>query len=101
MTQEVRKIYYEWDIESYDEYGDIIDHDFSEKFPGIPDDENCSLVLVRNEYVGPSGPDFEMIADLDHRTWAYVEDCKLPTEFCDGAKVPQKFHKQIAAWTGK
>lgn len=96
----VRKIFYEWDIESYDKHGDIIDHDFSDDFPGLPDDENQSLVLVRNEYVGPSGPDFEQVADLDHRAWAYVEGGKLPPEFCDGYKVPQRFHKRINGWGG-
>lgn len=39
--------------------------------------------------------------DAKGRAWAYLEDGKLPTHFsdaygCDVAKVPEKFHKEVA-----
>jgi hypothetical protein len=41
------------------------------------------LVLVRDE-----GNDFDGVTA---RSWAYVENNKMPTEFDDGIKVPKRF----------
>ena len=32
------------------------------------------------------------------RDYAYVEDGKLPTHFPHGRKIPQRFHKELAAY---
>ena len=91
-----RRTAYEWDLESYDEYGDIIDHYFHEKCPteSLPEDGSTKLVLVKSEAVGY--PDDEYSYDIDHRTWAYVDaDGQLPEFFCDGSKVPQRLRKEF------
>lgn len=86
-------INYQWDYESVDEYGDIINHNHADKLAdfGMEDITN-SLVLVcdiGNEQDG-----------LQERSWAYVVDYTLPEYFSDAAglhtrKVPAKFHKEI------
>jgi hypothetical protein len=94
MTRQTR-IEYEWDIETYDEHGDIIDHDHSDRCPGQP--RVGKLVLVRNVFEGEREY-FEDTADLKDRAWAYVGiDGKLPATFDDGEKVPKRFHKELAA----
>lgn len=95
MSQMVTRVVYEWDHESVDDYGDIIDHDFSDAFPGFPTEDNVELVLVRNEFRGLSGKDFNDSCDLDHRSWAYVKDGVLPETFDDGTPVPKKFFKHF------
>ena len=100
----VTRIEYEWDYESVDEHGDIIDHNFFDECPGIPIEPNVELVLVRNELKGWCD-DFQQTCDLKHRAWAYVKDGKLPYEFDDGYRVPRQFHrdltKAIAEQTGE
>ena len=91
--REVTDTYYEWDVESYDEYGDIIDHNHADKVPTTPLQYNEKLVLVRNVGIGIAGePD---TFDLSERACAYVEGGKLPAEFDDGSVVPKRFHKEI------
>lgn len=101
---------YEWDIEVVDqETGDILEHHFSDKCPGIPSEPNCHLVLVKNVFrpideelaarikkqFGPNHPIPEM--DLHNREWAYVENGKLPAEFDGGSKVPVRFIRELEA----
>lgn len=89
-------INYEWDVEDTNIYGDVIDHNhrdaLSDYHPSDfdlmeeEDARSCSLVLVRDDDNG--------------RSWAYVEDGKLPTHFSDAygndiAKVPQRFHQEL------
>lgn len=95
FDRQVTRLVYEWDYESTDEHGDILDHMFFDDCPGLPDDDNIELVLVRNELKGYPD-DFENSCDLDHRAWAYVKDGKLPEEFDDGYRIPQRFHKELA-----
>jgi hypothetical protein len=92
-AREVTRTEYEWDHESYDEFGDIIDHDFSDKYPGIPTEDNVELVLVKNVARGLAGEEYSFM--LDDRAWAYVVDGALPEQFTDGSKVPVRFHKMI------
>jgi hypothetical protein len=92
----VQRVSYEWDYESVDEYGDILDHDFRDECPGLPTESNVELVLVRNVFTGLSGDDFNMSADLEHRSWAYVVNGQLPEEFDDGERVPKKLHADFA-----
>lgn len=93
-------IIYEWDFETMNEHGDIIDHDFNEKLSqynkGNSDTEG--LVLVREEQKKNGGL-------LGAKMWAYVEKDKLPTTFTDamgldtGIKVPIRFHKELRTYT--
>ena len=93
---------YEWDCETVcKEYGDILDHSHSDECLGLPDYETEKefdrLVLVKNVYRN---------WDLAERTWAYVEDGKLPEYFSNSSyqeesKVPQRFHKELARVTKK
>tara|TARA_R110000822_G_C14886683_1_gene447233 strand:+ start:110 stop:424 length:315 start_codon:yes stop_codon:yes gene_type:complete len=88
---------YEWDFETVcKKYGDILDHNHSDKLLGLPthdtETEFDRLVLVKNIYRN---------WDLAEQTWAYVEDGKLPEYFSDAwqredSKVPQRFHKKLA-----
>lgn len=88
----VIEISYEWDVETVDEHGDIIDHQHSDTLEDLlPLEENQELVLVRDRYVGH---------DLVSRQWAYVSDGELPEYFSysdgnHGTKVPQKFHREL------
>ena len=84
---------YEWDRETVDEHGDILDHDHRDTLsdfidPMRPDER---LVLVRDMFC-----EFDGLVD---RGWAYVEDGKLPTRFDDGCvethAVPKRFHKEL------
>jgi len=85
------KFAYEWDIETVDEHGDILDHDHSATCPAHELAHNERLVLVR-DVIGPEG--------VDDRTWAYVTGGKLPTFFSDAwqthtREVPKKFHNEL------
>lgn len=86
------KVQYEWDRETVDSHGDIVDHNHSEKLAHIIEDKGA-LVLVRDEYTEENG--------VEHREWAYVEGGKLPENFEDafgkkGSRVPQRYHKELA-----
>jgi len=88
--------FYEWDIETVDlsdglplhsAYADILDHCHSDDCPGIPEEHDQRLCLVRDH-------------DFDVRSWAYVMDGKLEAWFRDAygarvAKVPQRFHREL------
>jgi hypothetical protein len=89
----VRVVDYEWDLESLDEYGDIIDHRHSDTFPGVPTEDNIALVLIRDVGVGISGEEHSFT--LDDRAWAYVVDGKLPAQFDNGVNVPKRFFKEM------
>ena len=105
--REVTQTLYEWDIESTDEYGDVVDHDHHDKCPGliarnraaIQSDGSAELVLIRDVGLGLAGDPNSFM--LDHRAWAYVKDCKLPETFDDGHPVPKRFHKELERANGK
>ena len=108
------KVAYEWDVETFDVHGDIIDHNHADKlsepqlrhwfeFP-LADGLENRIVLVRDAH------------DSNHsglcqfsRTWAYPENTdengwQMPAEFDDGSAVPQRFAKEFArnrAWCMK
>ncbi len=86
----VRRVSYEWDYETVDEYGDVQDHDHRDVCPGLPTEPNVELVLIRDVHEGLSGDEFNMSADLIERSWAYVVNGKLPEEFDSGERVPKK-----------
>ncbi len=88
---------YEWDFESFDEYGDIVDHDFHDNFPGLPTEEGVNLVLVRD--VGEGYNSDPLSFHMVDRTWAYVVDGKLPTGFDDGTPIPKRFYKHVPKGT--
>lgn len=82
------KIIYEWDVEEYDEDGEILDHNFYKECPSVPTEPNKSLVLIR-----------DVVHEFDgviQRNWAYVTNGKLP-EFFDNTfiKIPNKYHKEL------
>jgi hypothetical protein len=89
-------VYYEWDIEEVDEHGDIQDHDFRDRLkdfgvtPTIG--ERYHLVLVRN-----TGDEYEGVV---YREWAYAiksgDRWVLPEWFDGGARVPKRFHEELA-----
>ena len=95
MSRVVTRVHYEWDIESVDDYGDIIDHDFNDKCPGLPREANERLVLVRNVAEGLSD-EWDASAHIVDRSWAYVEDGALPERFDDGTPVPVRFFTELA-----
>lgn len=82
------KATYEWDIETTDEHGDIIDHNHADELKDYTERElkSGNLVLVRDD-------DYS-------RGWADVEKGKLPEYVTDAygrniVKVPQKFHNEL------
>jgi hypothetical protein len=95
-------IIYEWDLETFDEDGDIVDHSFADKLTGhkLSDiDEHTRLVLVRDTC--------DKVGSVELREWAYAYQHEgkwvLPGRFqdaldADGAVVPGKFHLEIERW---
>ena len=86
------KINYEWDVETVDEFGDIQDHDHSETLRDyhLEVEAPNRLVLVRDSYTDYG---------LD-RSWAYVEDGKLPSHFEDAygqkiRRIPKRFQFEM------
>ena len=84
---------YEWDVETLDEFGDIEDHNHSEKLRPYHLDLEPSqrLVLVCDHWEG----------GWMYRSWAYVVDGELPEHLVDAydteiRRVPQRFHKELA-----
>ena len=89
-------VVYEWDRETIDEHGDIVDHNHADKLSDIINDEGV-LVLVRDECCPESG-------SVEDRQWAYVSNGKLPEYFAyagiDGpeytqVRVPKRFHQEL------
>lgn len=91
---------YEWDVEVYtdDEYQDIEDHLFQSDYAGCvkemqaetPEGMKKRVVLVRDDDSRNGG-----------RSWAYMENGKLPEYFEDAygvktAKVPKRFHQEVS-----
>ena len=89
---------YEWDFESLNEYGDIIDHSHHDGLKGVEcgvvDDEN-PLCLVKDNVSWNHDGSF---GGCEDRAWAYVKNKELPKEFTDGTKVPQKYIKEFEKW---
>jgi hypothetical protein len=89
-------ISYEWDYETVDEFGDILDHNHADKLSQFTDqDKTDSLVLVRDE-----GNENEGVVN---RSWAYVKEGKLPEYFkdaagCEVSKVPKRFHLELKSY---
>lgn len=97
----MKKIVYEWVIETKDEHGDIQDVNHSETFPGFPQ-EGTDVGVVR-DVVDETG--------VIDRSWAYIEngvlqshfqvhdydeknDCMVPVNI---AAVPMRFHRELKA----
>ncbi len=94
------RINYEWDIETTDVHGDIVDHDHDSSIRSLMDRhtlaEGESIVLVVSW-----GDESTGIID---REWAYAVagvagGWTLPVEFDGGHKVPKKFHAQLGAYS--
>jgi len=98
-------VYYEWDVEEIDENDDIQDHyhcdsyasakAINEAVPAEGTSMTSCIVLVRDDDNTRTGC----------RSWAYLEDGKLPEYFEDAhgveiAKVPKRFHAEIAKHDG-
>jgi len=83
------KVNYDWDVESYEECGDIEDHHFYTRLSDIrgPIAINENLVLVRDIWCEDG--------DLLDRAYAYVEDGELSEDFDNGVRVPKRFHKEF------
>lgn len=87
------KIKFEWDLETANKHGDIIDHEFSDELSGLPEcNANQELILVR-DVLDASG-------SVDDRTWSYIKDNVLPLFFSDAGgndrfKVPAKYHAEF------
>jgi hypothetical protein len=89
---------YEWDIEEWDDGGDVIDHNHVDKVTedllSKVDGKFFHLVLVRNSGNRYTG--------LIHRDWSYTYKSHitgtwlLPDIFDDGYKVPERFHVELA-----
>lgn len=87
------KVSYEWDYETVDEHGDVIEHSHADKLSQFSEgDKTNTLALVRDVISENNG--------LEQRAWAYVKDGALPEYFKDASgselhKVPSRFHKEL------
>lgn len=86
---------YEWVVESIDEHGDVQDLDFWDTYaearraaagpgPGIA---RVEVGLVRSVWRDDG--------ELLRRGYAYLDEGELPEAFDDGARVPQRFRKEV------
>lgn len=96
----MKTVEYEWDWEKlFDDAehdaDEVQDHWHSDRLipenPWAPD--KAELCLVCNDFAG---------GWVRGRSWAYVKDGKLPEWFTDAyghrtRRVPQRFHKELAA----
>jgi hypothetical protein len=82
------RILYEWDAETVDWLGDILDHNHGTLVEALkttaPEGQHVNVVLIKEEYC-----ESEKVTD---RTWAHVSNGKLPNKFEDGKVVPERFH---------
>jgi hypothetical protein len=91
---------YEWGRESVIEYGDgiddILDTYHATRLRDVENHEDmmsCDgatttrLVLIRDVFEGDG--------DLADRQWAYIIAGVLPEEFDGGARIPQRFRKEL------
>ena len=89
-----KKVSYEWDIETVDEFGDIQEHASAKRLNEFPPEDlqlaikTGNLALIRNTWIdygdGENG-------ELDDKSWAYVSDGRLSIEFDNGIPVPVKY----------
>ena len=89
-------VFYEWDVEEIDSDGDIIDHHHVESY------EVADTLKRLYEATEPYTYKVVLVKDsrASGRSWAYIEDGKLPENFEDSyggncGKVPERFHKEI------
>tara|TARA_R110002110_G_scaffold105950_2_gene265920 strand:- start:2629 stop:3078 length:450 start_codon:yes stop_codon:yes gene_type:complete len=97
---------YEWDLETVDEHGDIIDHCHADKLAELEGWTQClpgeyvRLVLVRDTWtpINPAESIFGMNETLENRHWAYVTAEGLParTNEGNGHKVPKRYQAEFA-----
>lgn len=92
------QIFYEWDYETVDTDGDILDHNHADRLEQYTGNEEGNLVLIRN-----AGNEAQGLAE---RYWAYVKDGQLPEFFEDAAgqkttKVPAKFQKEFKTFLNR
>ena len=112
-------VWYEWVVETiivhdeFDEDGeritDIEDNDFRDKLTDyfgndvrdaiekrtLPDYDYAYTMLGLLYHLGN-----EVDGELE-RDYAYLDDGKLPTHFPHGRRIPQRFHKELAAFQKK
>lgn len=86
------KVDYEWCCEEWtDDRSDVIENYFgqhvSECLKVSEDLQTFSIVLIRNVYCDVEG--------LLDRSYAYVNDGKLPGEFECGSRVPKRFTVEL------
>lgn len=102
---------YEWDCETVadgdrsHEDGEVIDHAHGKTFRAV------AAWAAANPCAPGGRYEFVLVRDDDGgRSWAYLKNGKLPEYFkdaegCDAAKVPKRFHAEIAAeaaaWPGR
>jgi hypothetical protein len=95
-------VHYEWDVEiltaceseQYEE-NEVLDHHFQDSFA------DCIKELAQPLEEGLRRAVVLVCDDDNGRSWAYLEDGKLPEYFVDAyqnqaRKVPQKFHKEVS-----
>ncbi len=105
------KICYEWDLETTDLEGDVIDHnhidtarallDTEQRWGKPPEGQRYRLTLVRDERESWDGEPGALI----DRNWAYIENGQLPECFSaaglDGMvplpnmRVPKRLHAEL------
>ncbi len=86
---------YEWVVEEWDDNENIINLNHSDDFASAlrrfheleSEGIEVSIGLVRDRWTEADG--------VEDRQWAYLENGVLPIEFDGGAKVPQKFLKEV------
>lgn len=90
-------VYYEWDVEEVDKYGDIQDHYHSDNYSKCLKWYNTQSA---NESSGFTSRIVLVRDDDKSRSWAYMVNGDLPLHFEDAngievAKVPKRFHDEV------
>mgnify|MGYP001618257199 CR=1 FL=1 len=92
-------VHYEWDVELVRTYADgdndVVDHNFFSTYLG------CKWYVNKKKLDPSYSLEIVLVCDDDNgRSWAYMEDGKLPEYFQDAyqndvCKVPVRFHNEV------
>jgi len=93
--------YYEWIVETVEDLGenevDVIDTNAWDTYEEARKDAQALMAQGKQTMIGLTRNVGDEVDGLQDRQWAYIEDGELPGEFDGGARVPQRFQRELKA----
>lgn len=92
---------YEWIVEEVEETGvenevDVIDVNHWDTYRQAVQRADMLRAEGKQVQIGLTRDSGDETDGLQDRQWAYLEDGRLPPQFDGGARVPQRFHAEVA-----